>query len=72
MAIEILNRRASDDSVDTRDTLFMLGGISLIVFGAGLVLTNPIVRRFMGKMNVGGLAQAAIPDVERYLKMRAM
>lgn len=72
MAIEILNRRESDDSVDTRDTLFMLGGISLMVFGAGLVLTNPIVRRFLGKMNVGGLAQAAIPDVERYLKMRAM
>ena len=72
MAIEILNRRESDDTVDTRDTLFMLGGISLMVFGAGLVLTNPIVRRFLGKMNVGGLAQAAIPDVERYLKMRAM
>jgi hypothetical protein len=73
MAIEILNRtETADDSVDTRDTLFMLGGISLMVFGAGLILTNPIVRRYMGKMNIGSLAQAAIPDVERYLKLRAM
>jgi len=72
MAIDMRHRIEPDESVDTRDTLFMLGGISLMVFGAGLILTNPIVRRFMSQMNVGGLAQAAIPDVERYLKMRAM
>jgi hypothetical protein len=50
----------------------MLGGLSLMIFGAGLLLTNPIVRRYMGRMNLGGFAQAAIPDVERYLKLRAM
>jgi hypothetical protein len=60
------------ESNETRDTLFLLGGLSLILFGAGLVLTNPVVRKLMGQANVGGLVQAAIPDLERYMKLRSM
>jgi len=55
-----------------RDTLYMLGGVALIVFGAGLILSNPIVRRYMGQIGIGNLAQAALPDFERYLRLRAM
>jgi hypothetical protein len=44
----------------------------MIVFGAGLILSNPFVRRYMSQMGVGNLAGAAMPDIERYLKMRAM
>jgi hypothetical protein len=55
-----------------KDTLYMLGGVALIVFGAGLILSNPFIRRYLSQLGVGGLAQAAIPDVERYLKLRAM
>ncbi len=57
---------------DTRDTLFLLGGISLVVFGSGLILTSPLVRQLLGGARVGNLLQAAVPDVERYLKLRAM
>ena len=57
---------------ETRDTLFLLGGLSLILFGAGLVLTNPVVRKLLGETNVGGLLQAAVPDLERYMKIRSM
>jgi hypothetical protein len=55
-----------------RDTLFMLGGVALVVFGAGLILSNPMARRLLGQVGLGDLAQAAIPDVERYMKLRSM
>jgi hypothetical protein len=55
-----------------KDTLYMLGGVALIVFGTGLILSNPFIRRYLSQLGVGGLAQAAIPDIERYLKLRAM
>lgn len=55
-----------------KDTLFMLSGVALIVFGAGLILTNPIVRRYMGQLGVGDLANLALPDLDRYLRLRAM
>jgi hypothetical protein len=63
---------SESESIETRDTLFLLGGLSLILFGAGLVLTNPVVRKLLGQANLGGLAQAAIPDLERYMKLRSM
>jgi hypothetical protein len=55
-----------------RDTLYMLGGVALMVFGAGLVLSNPYVRRYMSRLGVGNLAQTVMPDVERYFRLRAM
>lgn len=54
------------------DTLFMVGGIAMMVFGAGLVLANPVIRRYMGELGVGNLAQAALPDLQRYIRLRDM
>ena len=50
----------------------MLSGIALMIFGAGLVLSNPVVQKYLGKVGVGNLAQAALPDIERYMRLRAM
>ena len=55
-----------------RDTLYMLGGVALMVFGAGLVLSNSYVRRYLSQLGVGNLAQTLMPDVERYFRLRAM
>jgi hypothetical protein len=55
-----------------RHTLYLLGGIALMIFGAGLIISNPVVRRYMGQMGIGNLTQAALPDVERYLKLPNM
>lgn len=71
MAMELVETSANGNASD-KETLYMLGGVALIVFGAGLVLSNPFVRRYMSRIGVGNLAQAAIPDIERYLKLRAM
>ena len=71
MATQIMERLDEGSGTD-KETLYMLGGVALIVFGAGLVLSNPFVRRYMSRIGVGNLAHAAIPDIERYLKLRAM
>lgn len=61
-----------DESFNDKDTLFMLSGVALVVFGAGLILSNPIARRYLGQFGVGNLAQTAMPDLDRYLKLRSM
>lgn len=58
--------------ISDKDTLFVLSGVAFIVFGAGLILSNPIARRYLGRLGIGDLAQAALPDLDRYLRLRAM
>ena len=71
MAMDLVET-STNGSTNDKDTLYMLGGVALIVFGAGLILSNPFVRRYMSQIGVGNLAHAAIPDIERYLKLRAL
>jgi hypothetical protein len=74
MAAFALHRTAHEESDpnETRDTLFLMGGLALILFGAGLVVTNPAIKKLLGGVKVGGLLQAAVPDLERYMKLRSM
>ena len=67
-----LDGSIADGIGNDKETLYMLGGVALMVFGAGLILSNPYVRRYMSQMGIGNLAHVALPDVERYLRMRAM
>jgi hypothetical protein len=71
VAMELLEPSTNGNGSD-KDTLYMLAGVSLMIFGAGLILSNPVVRKYMSQLGIGNLAHAAIPDVERYLKLRAM
>lgn len=66
----VTGRNSSE--ISDRDTLFLLSGVALVVFGAGLILSNPIARRYLGQFGIGDLAKAALPDLDRYLKLRAM
>lgn len=72
MSTELTERTNGQVSNESRDTVFLLGGAAMIIFGAGLILSTPIVRRYLGGMGVNSLVQAAIPDIERYMKLRAM
>lgn len=63
---------SADTNGTDKDTLYMLGGAALVLFGTGLILSNPVVRRYLGKLGVGNLVTAALPDVDRYLKLRNM
>jgi hypothetical protein len=71
MALDLMESTANGNAGD-KDTLYLLGGVALMVFGAGLVLSNPTIRRYMSQFGVGNLAQTVIPDVERYFKLRSM
>jgi hypothetical protein len=71
MAIELLHRKGDFDPTD-KDTLFMLSGVALMIFGAGLILSNPAVRRYLSHLGWGNFATAALPDLERYFRLRSM
>ena len=71
MAIEIMNYDEANGKTD-KETLYMLGGVALVIFGAGLVLSNPTVRKYLGQLGVGNIASAALPDIEKYFRLRAM
>ena len=55
-----------------RDTLLLLGGAALVVIGAGMVLSNPAVRRYVEQSPLKNIIGNLIPDVERYFRLRAM
>ncbi|MDQ3064490.1 MAG: hypothetical protein M3R14_16745 [Acidobacteriota bacterium] len=40
MQLEKINNSSSDNN----DTIYLMGGLTLMVLGAGLVLSNPAVR----------------------------
>jgi len=54
------------------DTLRLVGGMALVIVGAGLILSNRAVRKYISQVGVGDIVQAAFPDISRYMKMRAM
>jgi hypothetical protein len=71
MAMELVDSTTNGMGSD-KDTLYMLGGLAMVVFGAGLILSNPFVRRYTSQLGAGGLLGAALPDVERYFRLRSM
>jgi hypothetical protein len=66
----MVRREERDES--NKDTLFMLGGVALVVVGAGLILTSPIAKKYMGQLGLGDLTGGIVPDIERYFKLRSM
>ena len=62
---------------DVRDAVLLAGGIALVAFGTGLILAHPAIRRTLlgGVAPLGSLGSGlggVLPDVERYLKLKAM
>jgi hypothetical protein len=63
---------------EVRDAVLLAGGIALVAFGAGLILAHPAIRRTLaGNIgtplgSLGGGIGHVFPDVERYLKLKAM
>ena len=74
MAVEIMHRsdEANGNGGTDKETLYMLGAIALVIFGAGLVLSNPTIRRYLGQAGLGSIATAALPDIEKYFRLRSM
>jgi len=70
---ELTDRNSDQEAKESRDTLFLLGGAAMMVFGAGLILSTPAVRQYLGGVNIGNMVGAVIPkDLQRYMRMRSM
>jgi hypothetical protein len=70
MPVEVIQR--GEENGASKDTLLMLGGVALVVVGAGLILTSPLAKKYMGQLGIGNLASDIMPDIERYFKLRSM
>jgi hypothetical protein len=77
-----MENNGSDGAGDSKDMLYIVGGVALLIAGAGRIMAHPDVRRQVrdGLSRVlpevpgnltGGLA-TVVPDFERYMKIRAM
>ncbi|MGH9839781.1 MAG: hypothetical protein ACREEM_13450 [Blastocatellia bacterium] len=76
------NNNNNNGSSDNKDVIYLMGGVALIALGAGLVMTNPAVRKTVGSAlsavlpdlqgkflpDLTGLG----PDIDRYMKLRSM
>jgi hypothetical protein len=63
--------KRSELTTDT-DTLYLFGGAALILFGSGLILSTPLVRRYLGQVDAGNLMSNALADIGRYWRLRNM
>ena len=73
---------ATNGSDDSKDMLYLVGGVALLIAGAGLILAHPQVRqqvrssldRFLPgvQSNLSGTLAAVVPDFQRYMKLRSM
>jgi hypothetical protein len=70
--MELLPAVDRGDSAESHELLMLCGGLALVTLGAGMLLTSPTVRKYLARFNVAGVLSAALPDVERYLKLRSM
>ena len=59
------------DSNESRDMIIALSGVALVIFGAGLIMSHPFVRKHLGNSGLGTFA-SALPDFERYMRLRSM
>jgi hypothetical protein len=72
----------NNNSDETRDMLYVVGGLALMVLGAGLIASHPTIRRTVRaglesvlpdlQGSVGSQLGVVVPDVRRYMKIRAM
>ena len=70
--MEMMRTADIEESSDTRDMLLIFGGAALVLLGAGLILSNGTVRKHLGGFDIGNLMRNMAPDVQRYLKLKAM
>lgn len=66
----------------SRDMLYLVGGLALLIAGAGLIMAHPAVRRqlrdgldrIVPNMpgSLGGSLAGVVPDFQRYMKIRSM
>lgn len=54
--------------VDDRETVYLWSGVALVICGAGLILANAGVRRYLSRLGSSEFAQKLVPELERLLR----
>ena len=73
----------NDGSNDSKDMLYIVGGLALLIAGAGLIMAHPMVRQQLREglsralpdglpQNLTGGLSTVVPDLQRYMKLRSM
>jgi hypothetical protein len=72
----------NNESHGSKDMLYLVGGLALLVAGAGLIMAHPTVRqqlrdglsRVLPDMpeNLSSGLSTVVPDFQRYMKIRSM
>ena len=77
-----MNQENGNDSSDSKDMIYLMGGLALMVLGAGLIMTNKTVRstiltgvsaivpQLRGKY--GFDISHVSEDLQRYVKLKSM
>lgn len=73
---------ANNVSNESKDMLYLVGGLALLVAGAGLIMAHPEIRKQLragldrvlpgvqDNFNLG--LTTVVPDFQRYVKIRSM
>jgi hypothetical protein len=73
---------AKNGSDDSKDMLYLVGGLAFLIAGAGLIMAHPEVRKqlragidrvlpgLQDNFNLG--LTTIVPDFQRYMKIRSM
>ncbi len=73
---------ANNGSDESKDLLYLVGGLAFLVAGAGLIMAHPEVRKqvragldrvlpgIQDNFNLG--LTTVVPDFQRYMKIRSM
>jgi hypothetical protein len=72
----------NNESNGSKDMLYIVGGLALLIAGAGLIMAHPSIRQQLrdglGRVlpgipeNLSSGLSTVVPDFQRYLKMRSM
>jgi len=73
---------ANNGSDESKDMLYLVGGLAFLIAGAGLIMAHPEVRKqvragldrvlpgVQDNFNLG--LSTVVPDFQRYMKLRSM
>jgi hypothetical protein len=72
----------NNGSNGSKDMLYIVGGLALLIAGAGLIMAHPMVRQQLkdglGRAlpglpdNLSSGLSTVVPDIRRYMKIRGM